>query len=306
MAYAVRTEEHPHEWRGLLVERMVPRASVWRPDPDDARREAEAGVDRLLDASQVWRLVDGDRAAGHVWLGVERGDLVVYDVAGDPAGAAYLREQVFREARERELAGVQASCDPQDAARRAFADDPAFRRHTTNMVLDLLPAAAIPSNQVSLTPMTAEEFASFIDGDVESYAEERHAAGEPMEVALEVSRQQLAELLPQGQYSPEQHLFTVQGAPGRVGILWLGTERPVAFVYDVVVAPEFQGRGLGAATMHAAADWARRRGAPALGLNVFAPNTVARALYDRLGYRVVEDHYRAPCHTSARSADKKV
>jgi aminoglycoside 6'-N-acetyltransferase len=50
------------------------------------------------------------------------------------------------------------------------------------------------------------------------------------------------------------------------------------------VAPEWRGRGVGAALMRAAEGWARERGATRVILDVAAANTGARRLYERLGY----------------------
>ncbi len=57
-------------------------------------------------------------------------------------------------------------------------------------------------------------------------------------------------------------------------------------VSDIVVAAEAEGRGVGAALMAAAEDWARARDFRLLTLHVFDGNRRARALYERLGYRL--------------------
>jgi ribosomal protein S18 acetylase RimI-like enzyme len=57
-------------------------------------------------------------------------------------------------------------------------------------------------------------------------------------------------------------------------------------VSDIVVAPAAEGRGVGAALMAAAEDWARAHGFRLLSLHVFGENARARALYERLGYRL--------------------
>jgi len=57
-------------------------------------------------------------------------------------------------------------------------------------------------------------------------------------------------------------------------------------VSDIVVAPAAEGRGVGAALMTAAEDWARAHGFRLLSLHVFGDNRRARALYERLGYRL--------------------
>ena len=67
----------------------------------------------------------------------------------------------------------------------------------------------------------------------------------------------------------------------------------------VAAAEVMRRKGYGAGLMNAAAAWSRDHGHPAIGLNVFAHNQGARALYDRLGYRVTLD-YRALDRGSAQ------
>ncbi len=57
-------------------------------------------------------------------------------------------------------------------------------------------------------------------------------------------------------------------------------------VSDIVVAPAAEGRGVGAALMAAAEDWGRAHGFRLLSLHVFDTNRRARALYERLGYKL--------------------
>jgi GNAT superfamily N-acetyltransferase len=55
-------------------------------------------------------------------------------------------------------------------------------------------------------------------------------------------------------------------------------------VSDVVTASGEEGRGIGRALMAAGEEWSRGRGHRLLTLNVFAANSRARALYERIGY----------------------
>ena len=100
----------------------------------------------------------------------------------------------------------------------------------------------------------------------------------------------MAAQLPDGLSTANHHFFVGMVDGERVGTLWLATERPMAFVYDVVVDEDQRRRGYGAGLMRAGAVWARARGAHALGLNVFGYNRGAKTLYDRLGYHVVEEY----------------
>jgi ribosomal protein S18 acetylase RimI-like enzyme len=57
-----------------------------------------------------------------------------------------------------------------------------------------------------------------------------------------------------------------------------------SFVKDLVVAPEWQGHGLGAALLATAMTALRERGANLVQLKVVTANAGARRLYERLGF----------------------
>jgi ribosomal protein S18 acetylase RimI-like enzyme len=57
-----------------------------------------------------------------------------------------------------------------------------------------------------------------------------------------------------------------------------------SFVKDLVVGPEWQGRGLGAALLTTAMRVLRESGAQHVGLKVVTANSGARRLYDRMGF----------------------
>ena len=95
-------------------------------------------------------------------------------------------------------------------------------------------------------------------------------------------------ILPEGLETQGQWLYAVESDGEAVGMLWV-TERDDdfgknLFVYDVQIDEAHRGRGLGKAAMQLAEDEARRRGIPAVTLNVFGGNEVARNLYRSLGY----------------------
>lgn len=67
--------------------------------------------------------------------------------------------------------------------------------------------------------------------------------------------------------------------------IMVGHEGHRAWVYYLAVAPSHRRKGLGAAAMQAAEDWARRRDMPKLHLMVRRENLQVAAFYDALGYR---------------------
>lgn len=58
-----------------------------------------------------------------------------------------------------------------------------------------------------------------------------------------------------------------------------------AFIYDVWVAPDYRGKGIGKALVEWAGDWARKRGHRKIKLEVSETNARALHVYQSLGFR---------------------
>jgi len=70
-------------------------------------------------------------------------------------------------------------------------------------------------------------------------------------------------------------------------------ERGAVGLFDIVIRPEFRGRGLGRAVTLALMAWGRDGGAETAWLQVFDANRVALGLYEGLGFRAAYPyHYR--------------
>jgi ribosomal protein S18 acetylase RimI-like enzyme len=76
--------------------------------------------------------------------------------------------------------------------------------------------------------------------------------------------------------------------------VWLGAGqdgRPdVWFLWSIEIDVAARGHGLGRQEVRLAEDFARDGGATKLELNVFGNNSVARALYESLNYRILTIH----------------
>ena len=152
---------------------------------------------------------------------------------------------------------------------------------------------------VTLRPMTDAEFAAFRSAATRAYADELAATnGWPAEEALERAQQDSAQLLPQGRDTPDMRVFTAVLDDGTsIGWLWLGLTHPrgvpdCGFVYDIEIAEDQRGGGLGRALLAAGEDVLRSHGLSAVELNVFGGNTRAIGLYSSTGYRVVRQQMR--------------
>ena len=140
-----------------------------------------------------------------------------------------------------------------------------------------------------LRPITAAEYDAWLETVIPGYAEEKVASGQwPASSALERSLKEFAELLPQGRDTEDNHIYTILGAEGEcVGTLWIAVkdraDRRIAYVYDIVIAPEHRRRGNAVRAFQALEEEVAGLGLGGIALHVFGHNYEAQALYRKLG-----------------------
>jgi ribosomal protein S18 acetylase RimI-like enzyme len=142
-----------------------------------------------------------------------------------------------------------------------------------------------------LAPLTRSEFADYQAASIPMYAHEKVRSGEWAEAdALGLAREAFDLLLPNGLDTPESYLFGLREASGGplLGVLWFAIRQRVAdriaYVYDIVIHPQFQRQGHARRAFRALEDKVRELGLSGIALHVFGHNTGARALYESLGY----------------------
>ncbi|MEP3276282.1 MAG: GNAT family N-acetyltransferase [Stappiaceae bacterium] len=150
------------------------------------------------------------------------------------------------------------------------------------------------SSAVTLRPMTDAEYQKWYDHCVLEYAKDKMVALDTThEQALKLSEDSFKEDLPNAMDTPDNYLYSVVAANGVVvGSLWIamltGLGRKTAFIYDIEIAPEYRRQGFGEVTLRLLEDEARKLGASKIGLHVFGHNPGARALYEKMDYRVTD------------------
>jgi RimJ/RimL family protein N-acetyltransferase len=144
---------------------------------------------------------------------------------------------------------------------------------------------------VTLALLTEAEFAPYLQGTMRDYAAENVKAGYWSEAEAQARAEKVfAELLPDGVKTAAQHLYSIRDAQTGepVGVIWLheNERRGMGFIYDFVIFEAFRRRGYGTQALLLLEDEARRMKLPKLHLHVFGHNTVAKALYEKVGYTV--------------------
>ena len=143
---------------------------------------------------------------------------------------------------------------------------------------------------ISFTPIHEEQFESFFTKTLNHFIEDLQICESiSLKEAKTKALSQLSTVLPDGMKSTG-HLFfhIVDETQKVVGYFWLliKEEKKEAFVFDVMIHPDQRGKGYGKAAMMLGEEIARENGAEKIWLHVIAQNTVALALYRKLGYKI--------------------
>lgn len=144
---------------------------------------------------------------------------------------------------------------------------------------------------IELRDMTGNDFEKFLNMAIPAYATSNVTARRWVEKdAMERSRQAFAELLPQGLATPHHLFFVIARGDdqAKVGYVWVKLEPDAqsAFLYQIDVIAEYQGRGYGTQAIRNLEALLKSKGVQKLALHVFGFNEKAIRLYERLGFEV--------------------
>jgi GNAT superfamily N-acetyltransferase len=151
---------------------------------------------------------------------------------------------------------------------------------------------------LELRPLEDSAFPGWIREHSAAYIADRMEAGEDRAVAEAKAAESSAKYFPGDRPAAGHTIYRVVVDSHEVGVLWLGPHpdglEGVAWVWDVEIVESERGKGLGRATMLAAETAARDEGYTDLALNVFGFNTVARSLYESMGFQTTSLQMRKP------------
>lgn len=139
-----------------------------------------------------------------------------------------------------------------------------------------------------LVPMQQEDFVPYLERDIQEYAEGHVRNGDWKEgEALERSRKEHEQLLPDGLQSKDQYLFSIlDDASGqKLGVLWVNIENNQAFIYDFRINEEQRGKGYGKQALMALDEKLKSMNVESVGLHVFGDNRTAQELYKKMGFQ---------------------
>ncbi|MDR4228339.1 GNAT family N-acetyltransferase [Bacillus mojavensis] len=144
---------------------------------------------------------------------------------------------------------------------------------------------------ITLTPMQAEEFRSYLTYTTKHYAKEKIKAGSWLpEEAMLLSKQTFSDLLPNGLQTHHHHLWSIiLNGKETAGWLWIHAEpehpQQEAFIYDFGLYESYRGKGFAKQALNALDEMAGNMGIRKLSLHVFAHNETARRLYEQTGFQ---------------------
>ncbi|WP_176711392.1 GNAT family N-acetyltransferase [Streptomyces sp. PTY087I2] len=148
---------------------------------------------------------------------------------------------------------------------------------------------AMRQELVRLRLMTEAEYAEYEPYVIADYAQRNVAAGTFTQgEAMERARTDFAKLLPQGASTADNYLHAVEDPSGeRVGNLWYAIRRSAgnttAFILNMEIFAEHQGRGFGRGLLHACAQDAAGHGARAVEIQILGSEDEKRSLFRSVG-----------------------
>lgn len=139
---------------------------------------------------------------------------------------------------------------------------------------------------INLTLMNAGEYQGYLSSAIKTYAEEKVLAGNwKEEEALKKAEEEYTRLLPQGEKTESNFLYTIRKGDEAVGIIWLAQKsEELGFIYDIYILEKYQGNGYAKEALKSIENVGQKLRLKKIGLHVFGHNKVARGLYEKLGY----------------------
>ncbi len=97
---------------------------------------------------------------------------------------------------------------------------------------------------------------------------------------------------------PDHQIIIAENENGsKCGLIWICNRKPFwrfkeqhLWIYNLHIIPEYRGNGLAQMLMVKAEDWAKQQNLHTVSLHVQDSNKIARHIYEKRGYKLVETH----------------
>ncbi|MHC5229391.1 GNAT family N-acetyltransferase [Enterococcus sp. LJL99] len=145
---------------------------------------------------------------------------------------------------------------------------------------------------IRLNQMKNIEYTDYLSFAISDYAKDKIEAGtwEAAE-ALSLAKKSFATLLPEGNETKNEFLFTLfdEKIEKSIGYLWVHLEKELNrrkfFIYDFLIFEDFRNQGYGRKALNCLDSKAKEMNVTEIGLHVFAHNKSAVHLYESVGFQ---------------------
>ncbi|MBQ8227833.1 MAG: GNAT family N-acetyltransferase [Clostridia bacterium] len=149
---------------------------------------------------------------------------------------------------------------------------------------------------IEFVRMKEDEFKIYSKWSVKAYAEHLIKSGDErfMWKAKKEAKAEFNDIFPEGADSADNYLYVVVNEKGeKIGVIGYQKspfEENAAFVTENVIKEEYRGKGYGKSAFVKIQEDAKEKGFSKMVLNVFKHTPVSYAMYEKNGFKVVEDH----------------
>lgn len=150
--------------------------------------------------------------------------------------------------------------------------------------------------EVNLVKINQKEFRAYAKWSAKNYAENLVDSGtEKCRLkALKDAKDEFKDVFPDGADSKDNYLYIVTNENnekiGVIGYQKSPFEENAAFVIENVIKEEYRGKGYGKSAFVKLQEDAREKGFPKMVLNAFKHSPISYGMYQRNGFRVIEDY----------------
>ncbi len=145
-------------------------------------------------------------------------------------------------------------------------------------------------------PIDSKEFPAFAKWSVKSYANHLIKSGdEKFKLkAMKEARAEFKDIFPDGANTKDNYLYIVCNEDGKkIGVIGYQKspfEQNSAFIIENVIKEEYRGMGYGKSAFIKLQQDAYEKGFEKMVLNVFKHTPISYAMYEKNGFKVVEDY----------------